>query len=199
LWFINFLVIERIKVQCLKLCSISTILGRQLLGNNNSKSNQQFSKTLDKAKNYAEVWKIVKETAEFAIGKRRDSMMLFLDDLPLQLGAYYPVGTNNIVLNRTLVEIVEASISDKPTVNALIYNLLLHEYLHALGDLSETGVKQQVVEVAKKSFDEQHIANVIACKSPWVLFKDIPLGRFNAPKRLMEIVRDFEKTGKYIV
>jgi hypothetical protein len=31
------------------------------------------------------------------------------------------------------------------------------------------------------------------------LFKDIPLGRFNAPKRLMEIVRDFEKTGKYIV
>ena len=169
------------------------------MGNNNSKSNQQFSKTLDKAKNYAEVWKIVKETAEFAIGKRRDSMMLFLDDLPLQLGAYYPVGTNNIVLNRTLVEIVEASISDKPTVNALIYNLLLHEYLHALGDLSETGVKQQVVEVAKKSFDEQHIANVIACKSPWVLFKDIPLGRFNAPKRLMEIVRDFEKTGKYIV
>ncbi len=50
-------------------------------------------------------------------------MMLFLDDLPLQLGAYYPVGTNNIVLNRALVEIVEASMSDKPTVNALVYNL----------------------------------------------------------------------------
>jgi hypothetical protein len=199
LWFINFLVITRIKVQCLKPCFISFILRRQLLGNNDSKPNQQFSTTLDKAKNYAEVWKIVKETAEFAIGKRRDSMMLFLDDLPLQLGAYYPIGTNNIVLNRALVEIVEASMSDKPTVNALIYNLLLHEYLHALGDLSETGVRRQVVEVAKKSFDEQHIATVIACKSPWVLFKDIPLGPFNAPKRVMEIVRDFEKTSKYIV
>lgn len=75
------------------------------MGNNDSKPDQQFSTTLDKAKNYAEVWKIVKETAEFAIGKRRDSMMLFLDDLPLQLGAYYPVGTNNIVLNRTLVKL----------------------------------------------------------------------------------------------
>jgi len=169
------------------------------LGDNDSKPNQQFSITLDKAKNYAEVWKIVKETAEFAIGKRRDSMMLFLDDLPLHLGAYYLIGTNNIVLNRALLEIVEASMSDKPTVNALIYTLLLHEYLHALGDLSETGVRRQVVEVAKKSFDEQHIATVIACKSPWVLFKDIPLGPFNAPKRVMEIVRDFEKTSKYIV
>jgi len=169
------------------------------LGNNDSKPDQQFSTTLDKAKNYAEVWKIVKETAEFAIGKRRDSMMLFLDDLPLQLGAYYPVGTNSIVLNRALVEIVEASMSDKPTVNALIYNLLLHEYLHALGDLSETGVRRQVVDVAKKSFGEQHIATVIAFKSPWVLLKDIPLGPFNAPKRVMQIVRDFEKTGKYIV
>jgi len=133
------------------------------------------------------------------LSKRGGSMMLFLDDLPLQLGAYYPVGTNNIVLNRALVEIVEASISDKPTVNALIFNLLLHEYLHALGEMSETGVRQQVVDVAKTCFGEQHIATVLARKSPWVLLKDIPLGPFNAPKRVMEIVRDFEKTGKYIV
>jgi hypothetical protein len=169
------------------------------LNNNKSTPTEQFSTTLDNAKNYAEVWKIVKETAEFALGKRRDGLMLFLDDLPLQLGAYYPVGTNNIVLNRALVEIVEASMSDKPTVNALVYNLLLHEYLHALGDLSETGVRREVVEVAKKSFGEQHIATVVACKSPWVLLKDIPLGPYNAPKRVMEIVKDFEKTGKYIV
>jgi hypothetical protein len=187
------------KVQCLKPSIISFILRRQFLDKTDSKPNQLFCSTLDKAKNYAEVWKIVKETTEFALGKRRDSMMLFLDDLPLQLGAYYPVGTNNIVLNRALVEIVEQSMSDKPTVNALIYNLLLHEYLHALGDLSETGVRRQVEEVAKKSFGEQHITTVIACKSPWILLKDIPLGPYNVPKRVMEIVQDFEKTSKYIV
>jgi hypothetical protein len=169
------------------------------LTDNKSKPAPHFSDTLDNAKNYSEVWKIVKETSQCALGKRRNSMMLFLDDLPLQLGAYYPVGTNNIVLNRTLVEIVEASMSDKPTVNALIYNLLLHEYLHALGEMSETVVRQQVFEVAKKCFGETHIATVIARKSPWILLKDIPLGGINAPKRLMEIVRDFEKTDKYIV
>ena len=112
---------------------------------------ERFSTSLDQAKNYSEVWAIVQETAQYALGKRRNCMMLFLDDLPLQLGAYYPVGTNNIVLNRALVDVVEASVADKPTVNALVYNLLLHEYLHALGDLSEVGVRREVVDVAKKA------------------------------------------------
>ncbi|MGD0646148.1 MAG: hypothetical protein ABSA75_14685 [Candidatus Bathyarchaeia archaeon] len=169
------------------------------MSSNNSGDVEKFGASLDKAKNYAEVWLIVKKTVEFSLGTRRDSMMLFLDDLPLQLGAYYPIGTNNIVLNRSLVEIVEASVSSKPTVNALVYNLLLHEYLHALGEYSEVEVRRMVVEVAKKSFGEQHIATMVALKTPWVLLKDIPLGPFNAPKRVMEIVKDFEKTGKYIV
>jgi hypothetical protein len=160
---------------------------------------ERFGNHLETAKNYGEVWQIVKDTVKFSLGKRRDSMMLFLDDLPLQLGAYYPVGTNNIVLNRSLVEIVQASLSSKPTVNALVYNLLLHEYLHALGEYSEVEVRRMVFEVAKKCFGEKHLATVVARRSPWVLLKDIPLGPLNAPKRVMEIVKDFEKTGKYIV
>lgn len=162
-------------------------------------STQKYIERLDNAKNYAQVWQLVKDTAEFSLGTRRDGMMLFLDDLPLQLGAYYPVGTNNIVLNRVLVDVVDSYLSDKKTVNALVYNLLLHEYLHALGEMSETHVRRQVVEVAKKSFGEEHMATVVARKTPWVLLKDIPLGPLNSPKRVMEIVKDFERTGKYIV
>ncbi len=78
----------------------------------------RYQETLDSAKSYAEVWLIVKETVEAVLKKRRGGMMLFLDDLPLQVGAYYPVGTNNIVLNRRLVEIVETSLKNKPLVNA---------------------------------------------------------------------------------
>jgi hypothetical protein len=196
--FINFLFISHFSVTLKGLMQILFFCRRFALASN-SKVTEQFIARLDEAKDYAEVWKIVKETAAYTLSKRRDSMMLFLDDLPLQLGAYYPVGTNNIVLNRALLEIVEESMKDKPTVNALIYNLLLHEYLHALGDMSEIGVRREVVEVAKKSFGENHIATVVACKSPWVLLKDIPLGPYNAPKRVMENVRDFEKTGKYVV
>jgi L-fucose isomerase-like protein len=84
-------------------------------------------------------------------------------------------------------------------VNALVYNLLLHEYLHALGELSEVEVRRQVVVVAQKCFGEEHLATVLARKSPWILLKDIPLEAANAPKRVMQIVRNFEKTDKYRV
>ena len=160
---------------------------------------EKFRKNLETAENYTEVWQIVKDTVEFALGKRGGSMMLFLDDLPLQLGAYHPIGTNNIVLNRALVEIVEASEKSKRVVNALTYNLLLHEYLHAMGEYSEVEVRRLVVAVAKKCFAEDYTATIIARKSPWVLLRNIPVAALNAPKRVMEIVKDFEKTSKYIV
>jgi hypothetical protein len=160
---------------------------------------EKFRKSLETADNYAEVWQTVKDTVEFALGKRGGSMMLFLDDLPLQLGAYHPIGTNNIVLNRALVEIVEASEKSKRVVNALTYNLLLHEYLHAMGEYSEVEVRRLVVAVAKKCFAEEHAATIIAKKSPWALLRNIPVAALNTPKRVMEIVKDFEKTSKYIV
>ncbi|HTY74836.1 MAG TPA: hypothetical protein VMD05_04640 [Candidatus Nanoarchaeia archaeon] len=160
----------------------------------------KFAKQLESAENYAEVWQIVKDTVDFSFGKRRGSMMLFLDDLPLQIGAYYPVGTNNIVLNRHLVDIVEGTLQDQQMVKALVYNLLLHEYLHALGELSEVGVRRQVLEVAEKCFGAEHAVTVLARKSPWILLKDVPLEAASAPKRVMQIVQNFEKTtDKYIV
>jgi len=66
--------------------------------------------------------------------------MLFLDDLPLQLGAHYPLGTNSIVLNRILVQIVETATQSKQLVNAFIYSLLVHEYLQDLGYIPEIQV-----------------------------------------------------------
>lgn len=172
------------------------------MDSNDSVAFKKCCTELDNAKSYAEVWTIVRNTVDTAFGKRRSNMMLFLDDLPLQLGAYYPVGTNNIVLNRSLVNIVEASIKSKVTVNALIYNLLLHEYLHALGEMSEVEVRRQVVNVAQKCFGENHEATVLARKSPWALLKDLSLGPLNVPagpKGVMEIVRDFESSGRYVV
>lgn len=160
---------------------------------------EKFRGRIGKAGSYSEVWEIVKDSVEYALHRHRVGLMLFLDDLPIQLGAYHPLGTNNIVLNRALVQIVEAAIESKPVVNALIYNLLVHEYLHALGEISEMDVRKLVVEIARKCFGEDHIATEIAVKSPWALLKDIPLESVNIPKRVMEIVRDFEKSDKYIV
>lgn len=65
--------------------------------------------------------------------------------------------------------------------------------------MSEIDVRREVVEVAKRSFGETHIATVLARKSPWLLLKDLPTLPVPTQKRGMEIVRDFEKTDKYVV
>jgi len=56
--------------------------------------------------------------------------MLGLADLPLSLGAFYVVGSNIIVMNRSLQNQISA---EYPFMeNALSFRIRLHEYLHAL-------------------------------------------------------------------
>ncbi len=154
---------------------------------------------LENAEGYGEVWKIVKDTVKHSLGKHRVGMMLFLDDLPLRLGAYHPLGTNNIVLNRALVHIVEAATDSKRLLNAFVYILLLHEYLHALGYIRESKVRRLVYQISRETFGETHVVSRLAEAGPWSLLKDVPLDAIEAPKRVMEIVKDFERTSqKYI-
>jgi len=167
-----------------------------------NKSNEidTYRSRVEKAQGFSEIWEVVKDTVRDSLGEHRVGMMLFLDDLPLQLGAYHPLGTNNIVLNRTLVQIVEAATKSKRLVNAFVYSLLVHEYLHAVGHIPETEVRPLVYQVSKDCFGEDHIVTKLAERSPWALLRGVPFSRIEAPKRVIEIVKDFEKTNhEYIV
>ena len=86
-------------------------------------SMNRFRNRIDIDDSCPRVWQTVKDKVEFSLSKRRDGIMLFLDDLHLQLGAYHPVGMNNVVLNKVLAEIARASIKDKHAVNVLVYTL----------------------------------------------------------------------------
>ena len=181
-------------------------LGEKATRNTNPEAGKEISKAevycprINKAEGFSEVWEIVKDTVKDSLDEHRVSMMLFLDNLPLHLGAYHPLGTNNIVLNRTLVEIVEASTKSKQLVNAFVYSMLVHEYLHALGHVPEAEVRSLVYKISRECFGEDHIVTRLAEESPWALLKDIPLREIEAPSRAMEIVKDFEKPNqKYII
>jgi len=161
---------------------------------------EAYRSRLDNAQGFGDVWEIVKDSVKDSLGEHRVGMMLFLDNLPLQQGAYHPLGTNNIVLNRTLVQVVEAATKSKRLVNAFVYSLLVHEYLHALGHVPEAEVRPLVYRVSKKCFGEDHIVTRLAEKSPWALLRGVPLSEIEAPRRVIEIVRDFEKSNQqYIV
>lgn len=153
---------------------------------------------LEEAKGFREVYELVKNTVKHSLGMHRQNMLLFLDDLPLQVGAYHQVGTNNIIMNRRLLDVVQAAASSRQVVNAFIYSILLHEYIHALGYLEESKVKALVYRVSEEAFGEEHTATRLARAGPWSLLRDIPLDEIEAPRRVIEIVKDFERTGTYI-
>ena len=161
---------------------------------------QDFRSRIDEVEGFSGVWEIVKDTVKVTLGKHRLGMLLFLDDLPLHLGAYHQLGTNNIVLNRSLVNIVEAVTKSKKLVNAFVYSILTHEYLHALGHVSEAEVRSLVYDVSRECFGKNHIVTTLAEKTPWVLIKGIPLNEIAIPKQAMELVKDLEKPNqRYII
>jgi len=84
---------------------------------------EKYRMRLDEAKGFGKVYEIVKETVKRSMGKYRVGMMLFLEDLPLQVGAYHPVGTNNIIMNRSLTQIIEAATKSRRVINSFIYSI----------------------------------------------------------------------------
>jgi hypothetical protein len=161
---------------------------------------ESYCSRIDEAEGFSGIWEIVKETVQDYLGEHRRGMLLFLDDLPLHLGAYHQLGTNNIVLNRRLVNIVEAVTKSRRLVNAFVYSILTHEYLHALGYVSEAEVHSLVYDISRQCFGDDHIATTLAEKTPWALLKGIPLTDTPAHKQAMELIKDLEKPNQpYIV
>ena len=161
---------------------------------------EAYCSMIDSADGFKEVWEIVKQTVRTFLGRERQGMLLFLDDLPLHLGAYHQLGTNNIVLNRSLLNIVETVTKSKKLVNAFVYSILTHEYLHALGHVSEVEVRALVYDISKHCFGEKHIVTSLAEKTPWSLLKGIPLNEIKLSKNPMELVKDLERPNhSYIV
>jgi hypothetical protein len=177
----------------------------RLVRDKKPEAKEEFSVTrycslIEDANSFKEVWEIVKETVKVSLGQHRLGILLFLDDLPLHIGAYHSLGTNNIVLNRTLLNIVETVTKSKKLVNAFVYSILTHEYLHALGHISESKVRSLVYEVSKQCFGSNHIVTELADKTPWMLIKGIPLHEIPVTKQPMELVKDLEKPNqRYIV
>ena len=176
----------------------------RLVRNEDLKADQDLAKVahfrsrIDDVEGFKEIWEIVTDTVKVALGEYRKGMLLFLDDLPLRLGAYHQLGTNNIVLNRRLVNVVEAVTRSKKTVNAFIYSILTHEYLHALGHVSETEVRALVYDIARECFGYDHTVTTLA-ENPWILLKDVPLNRMTSPEQDMELVKDLEKPNQHYI
>lgn len=120
--------------------------------------------------------------------------MLYLGDLPVKVGGFHLLGTNEIVLNRRLMR----NLSDMRS-KANIFILLLHEYLHSLGYIDEREVRALTYQISVENFGRNHPVTRAAVMGPWL---DIDLEEYeNIIENMnLELVRDFERVeGHYII
>lgn len=124
----------------------------------------KFSNRLDEAKTFPEIFELVKESVKIVFRKERAGLMLGLSDLGSShhgfIGAFYPVGSNIIIMNKTPLRNIENT--NPSLMNAYIFHILLHEYLHTLGIIDEELARYMTHEVSKRVFGRSHVVTEMA-------------------------------------
>jgi hypothetical protein len=154
-------------------------------------SRDYFQESLEQSKSYGDLFDLVKRATKKALGLNRSGLMLYLGDLPLRIGAFHQIGSNGIVLNRRVVDIVSRSASSIAEMNSFVFTLLLHEYLHSLGYLDESDVQNLVHRISSDIFGADHPTVHMALDPP--LPKILPPDMHaESLDPTLELIKDFE-------
>lgn len=158
-----------------------------------------YIKELDGAEDLSGIFDIVKSVVKEFLGRERSGLMLGLADLGGQpgffVGAFYPVGSNIIVMNKTPMRAVEAT---KPHLyKAYCFHILLHEYLHTIGILDERKNRIITAVISEKAFGNNHAVALIAKDFnrvfPEVMYST--LGWQPSDEMRIEIIPDFDRSS----
>ncbi len=125
---------------------------------------KSFPARLDESEDMADTFEVVKDAVWRSMKKSRAGLNLGLAELGgkenFWLGAFYPVGSNIIVMNKTPLRRIRET--DHDLFKPYSFHILLHEYLHALGYLDETQVMQLTVGITERTMGPDHIATLMA-------------------------------------
>jgi hypothetical protein len=123
---------------------------------------KELERKIENGSSYDDLFETVKRVVESEIGRHRAGLALVLTDMPNTVGAYHPVGSNSIVLNRALINAMKSVIKNEKEINTFVFMVLMHEYLHSLGYLDEVDVRKRCYSIAKSAFGPDHIAPKMA-------------------------------------
>jgi len=161
---------------------------------------KDFNRVLNSCETLADIFELVKQSVKRFLNKHRAGLMLGLANLGMKrgyfIGAFHPVGSNIIVMNKAPLEVALKS-TDKQVFNAYCFNLLLHEYLHSLGYVNEANVRELTREVCRLALGDENPATVMAERGIGAYFPKITYFRHESlPRDLkIEIIRDFDKSS----
>lgn len=163
-----------------------------------------YAARLDAARDYTELFSLVKRVVEKQIGKSRGGIMLGLSSFGLSpsgfFGGYFILGSNAMVLNRDVLNYVK--LKEPAWHNAYAFHVLMHEYLHTLGYFPEDEVRPLAHVISRDALGEEHPATRIAAAMAQgengelpEFFRNLVFPKFGvAPPRRpdIEIVKGFD-------
>ncbi|MER3601845.1 MAG: hypothetical protein C4339_03900 [Nitrososphaerota archaeon] len=151
------------------------------------------ARQLDETESFDRLFALVKEAVFRVTGLRRAGLSLGLADLPPGIAAYHPFASNAIVLNRALLKAVNKVAKSKREVNAFLFVVLMHEYLHSLGILEEKQVRPLVQSICAKFLGEDHPASEMAKRSLYEIYPGL-LRHLEYTGPDVELVKDFDRS-----
>lgn len=154
---------------------------------------ERYRRVLEESEDFGTIFELVKEVVYKVTGLRRAGLTLGLADLPPTIAAYHPFASNAIVLNRLILRAVQKIAKDRVEVNAYIFTVLMHEYLHSLGILDEREVRPLVHKICAETLGERHPAVEMARKGLSDIFPRL-LEAIEVSGEGVELVKDFDRS-----
>ena len=157
--------------------------------------NQQnlYQNKLVHVKDFNETFELVKSAVDAKFKMHRAGLSLVLQVLPTQLGAYHVLGSNMIMVNKRILEIIKSKKS-LLEYNAYVFMVLCHEYLHSFGIIDENQVRKMTYDLCEYLLGENHPSTLMARHQPWKVFPELQLYQSNKIGNNFEIVKNFDKT-----
>jgi hypothetical protein len=122
---------------------------------------------------YSQLFDLVRRIVSTGLGKSHSGMLLGLQDLGFHprgfVGAYHRVGTNEIYLNRNVLQIMRDE-TPEDHYKAYLFHLLLHEYIHSVGYTEENETRRLTKLISERIFNTRHPVYKIAALGLNALF-----------------------------
>jgi len=157
------------------------------------KNQHLYRNRLVHVKDFDEAFELVKSAVDAKFKMHRAGLSLVLQVLPTQLGAYHVLGSNMIIMNKRILDIIKSKKS-LLEYNAYLFMVLCHEYLHSFGIIDENQVRKMTYELCEYLLGENHPSTLMARYQPWKVFPELQLYQSNKIGNSFEIVKNFDKT-----
>lgn len=146
-----------------------------------------------KIKDFNEAFELVKLAVNSKFNMHRAGLSLILQGLPSRIGAYHILGSNIIVVNRTILNMIQQHKSIEE-YNSYLFMLLAHEYLHSFGIIDELEVRQMTYDLCSSFLGIDHPASMMAKGDPSTLFPELTLLKADRFDEQFEVIKNFDKT-----